>query len=159
MKYSIAAAGTLLPLALANQVPLNAGDRIQAGKQEVLNKVDSIGQQLKSLSQDTQDIWADVSKYIPHSLDDLSFISRPKPHERRKDWEFEVSGQHVQSLEKDGEKKVDGDYLKNFNLRGRKVDPSKLGVDPDVKQYSGYLDNNEDDKHLFYCEFDYFFCF
>jgi hypothetical protein len=31
------------------------------------------------------------------------------------------------------------------------VDPSKLGVDPGVKQYSGYLDDNENDKHLFYC--------
>ena len=31
------------------------------------------------------------------------------------------------------------------------MDPSSLGVDPDVKQMSGYLDDNENDKHLFYC--------
>jgi cathepsin A (carboxypeptidase C) len=27
-----------------------------------------------------------------------------------------------------------------------------LGVDK-VKQYSGYLDDEEEDKHLFYCEY------
>jgi len=31
----------------------------------------------------------------------------------------------------------------------KKVDPSKLGVDT-VKQYSGYLDDEKNDKHLFY---------
>lgn len=39
----------------------------------------------------------------------------------------------------------------NFNLRANKVDPSELGID-DVKQYSGYLDNEGQDKHLFYCK-------
>jgi L-rhamnose mutarotase len=29
-----------------------------------------------------------------------------------------------------------------------------LGIDPGVKQYSGYLDDDENDKHLFYCEFE-----
>lgn len=48
------------------------------------------------------------------------------------------------------ERHLDGD-LEAYNLRAKKVDPSKLGVDPDVKQYSGYLDDEENDKHLFYC--------
>jgi cathepsin A (carboxypeptidase C) len=41
--------------------------------------------------------------------------------------------------------------LEQYNLRGKKVDPSKLGVDT-VKQYSGYLDDEANDKHLFYCK-------
>lgn len=40
--------------------------------------------------------------------------------------------------------------IANFNLRAKAVDPSSLGVDT-VKQYSGYLDNDAEDKHLFYC--------
>lgn len=47
--------------------------------------------------------------------------------------------------------KPDG-KLSKYDLRSKAVDPSELGVDPGVKQYSGYLDDNENDKHLFYCE-------
>ena len=45
---------------------------------------------------------------------------------------------------------IDG-KLETYNLRAKKVDPSKLGVDT-VKQFSGYLDDEENDKHLFYCK-------
>lgn len=41
--------------------------------------------------------------------------------------------------------------LADFRLRANAVDPSELGVDT-VKQYSGYLDNDAEDKHLFYCK-------
>ena len=47
------------------------------------------------------------------------------------------------------ERAIDG-KLEEYNLRTKKVDPSKLGVDT-VKQYSGYLDDEKNDKHLFYC--------
>lgn len=43
-----------------------------------------------------------------------------------------------------------GSSIANFQLRANAVNPSELGVDT-VKQYSGYLDNNIEDKHLFYC--------
>ena len=46
-----------------------------------------------------------------------------------------------------------GGNLEAFNLRTKKIDPRKLGVDK-VKQYSGYLDDDEDDKHLFYWFFE-----
>ena len=41
--------------------------------------------------------------------------------------------------------------LESYDLRVKNVDPSKLGVDK-VKQMSGYLDDNDNDKHLFYCK-------
>lgn len=47
----------------------------------------------------------------------------------------------------------DSPMLADFSLRAKEVDPSSLGVDK-VKQYSGYLDNDAEDKHLFYCERD-----
>lgn len=49
------------------------------------------------------------------------------------------------------ERDIEG-KLSNYNLRTKKVDPEALGVDT-VKQYSGYLDDEEEDKHLFYCRY------
>ena len=48
---------------------------------------------------------------------------------------------------------IDG-KLESYDLRVKAVDPSSLKVDPDVKQYAGYLDDNENDKHLFYWFFE-----
>lgn len=80
-----------------------------------------------------------------------------KPTHRKPDrsWDYIVHGADVQALQiQDEDGKIHqkiGGKLDNFSLRARKVDPSQLGVDT-VKQYSGYLDDNDQDKHLFYCE-------
>ncbi|CCH60484.1 hypothetical protein TBLA_0C06920 [Henningerozyma blattae CBS 6284] len=43
----------------------------------------------------------------------------------------------------------------NYQLRVNKInDPSKLGIDPGVNQYSGYLDIKDEDKHFFYWFFE-----
>lgn len=57
----------------------------------------------------------------------------------------------VENANGEKERAIDG-KLEQYNLRAKKVDPSKLGVDT-VKQYSGYLDDEANDKHLFYCRF------
>ncbi|GJN72373.1 carboxypeptidase Y precursor [Purpureocillium lilacinum] len=73
--------------------------------------------------------------------------SQPKDSSQRPDdhWDAIVRGSSVQGASKDA--------LSNYNLRVNKVDPSKLGVDK-VKQYSGYLDDDQQDKHLFYWFFE-----
>lgn len=44
------------------------------------------------------------------------------------------------------------EYISDYKMRSRAVrDPSSLGVDT-VKQISGYLDDNKQDKHLFFCK-------
>lgn len=113
----------------------------------------------KSLSSDARAAWDEVTALLPEAMDQLTFFSDPKKHSRRpdKEWDYIVKGVELESafvLNENGEKEreLDGD-LEMYNLRGKKVDPSILGVDPGVKQYSGYLDDNENDKHLFYCEF------
>ncbi|EFR00594.1 carboxypeptidase Y [Nannizzia gypsea CBS 118893] len=92
--------------------------------------------------------------------DYLPMISLPKKHNRRPDseWDHVVRGADVESVwvqGADGEKRreIDG-KLKNYDLRVKSVDPSQLGIDPGVKQYSGYLDDNDADKHLFYWFFE-----
>lgn len=105
-------------------------------------------------------IWDEVTMLAPDAMEAAkkSLLGvKPKPHTRRPDsqWDHIIKGADVQNMwiqGEDGEsrRKVGG-KLDNYNLRAKKVDPSKLGVD-DVKQYSGYLDDDENDKHLFYCK-------
>lgn len=115
--------------------------------------------QFKSLSSEARQLWEEVSNYFPESMESAPLLSLPKKHTRRPDshWDYHVSGAEVQDIWVSGaegtkEREVDG-RLEAYNLRAKKVDPSALGIDPGVKQYSGYLDDNEDDKHLFYCKF------
>ncbi|KAI0024949.1 Alpha/Beta hydrolase protein [Xylariomycetidae sp. FL0641] len=104
-------------------------------------------------------LWDEMSLLVPGFVDKAAnLISLPKPHTRRpnSEWDHVVKGADVQSMwvETDGVKhrKVDG-YLEDYNVRTKKVDPSALGVDK-VKQYSGYLDDEANDKHLFYWFFE-----
>lgn len=113
---------------------------------------------LKSLTGEARRIWDEVALMFPESFDKASFFSSPKPHTRKPDHEWdhivkgaEVQGLWVENANGEQEREIDG-KLENYNLRVKKVDPSSLGVDK-VKQYSGYLDDDETDKHLFYCEY------
>lgn len=80
------------------------------------------------------------------------YFNPPKPHKRRPDneWDNVVQGADLGSIWKDLTKNVK-DTIEEYSMRTKVVDPSKLGVDPNVKQYSGYLDDNSTDKHLFFC--------
>ncbi|KAF3092379.1 hypothetical protein TWF569_007577 [Orbilia oligospora] len=164
MKYALAAAALLPALTLAhpgvgNQIPLGAdvgqerhGHHHSSPENPIAAVVDSVADAIKALPEATRDLWAEVENMLPRKLDQISVKSSPKKHTKRpkSHWDFHVSGDEV-SIMDDG--KLDED-LARFKLRGKKVDPSKLGVDPGVKQYSGYLDNEEDDKHLFYWFFE-----
>lgn len=110
------------------------------------------------ISSEAKAVWDEVTLLAPDAVEAFKkqVLTQPKKANRRPDahWDHIVKGADVQSLwvEKNGEKHREvGGKLENFNLRAKKVDPSKLGVDK-VKQYSGYLDNEEEDKHLFYCK-------
>ncbi|KAK6354882.1 hypothetical protein TWF696_004013 [Orbilia brochopaga] len=180
MRYALAATALLMPaltLAQANQVPLGVAPEQQqqqphsqhapphhhgghhehastGGSGSPLAAVaDSIAEHLQKLPQATRDLWAEVEHMLPNKLDQISITSAPKKHERRPDdhWDFHVAGKAVGVASEDG--KPDDD-LAAYKLRGKKVDPSKLGVDPGVKQYSGYLDDEQNDKHLFYWFFE-----
>jgi cathepsin A (carboxypeptidase C) len=114
---------------------------------------------LKHLTDDARAVWDEVAMMFPEDMSKASYFSLPKPHEKKADseWDFRTSGKAIQDVwvtnsKGEQERELDGN-LEAFNLRTKKVDPSVLGVDK-VKQYSGYLDNEEDDKHLFYWFFE-----
>lgn len=113
---------------------------------------------MKHMTAEAKAAWDEVAMHFPESMDQAAFFSSPKPSKRRPDhaWDYIVKGADVQSVwvensKGEKEREIDG-KLENYNLRAKKVDPSSLGVDK-VKQYSGYLDDEENDKHLFYCRF------
>ena len=117
---------------------------------------------MKGMTAEAKAIWDEVSMLFPEAMEKAAFFSEPKPHTRKPDstWDYIVKGADIQSVwvensKGEKEREIDG-KLEQYNLRAKKVDPSKLGVDT-VKQYSGYLDDEEDDKHLFYCEYDFSF--
>lgn len=113
------------------------------------------------ITSEAKAVWDEVSMLVPEAVEAFKKQAqgtKPKPSTRRPDshWDHILKGEDVQALwtEKDGEPQRElGGKLENYKLRTKKVDPKSLGVD-DVKQYSGYLDDDEEDKHLFYCKFN-----
>ena len=117
----------------------------------------ALSDSMKGMTSEARAIWDEVALHFPEAMDKATFFSAPKPNNRKPDstWDYVVKGADVQSVwvensQGEKEREIDG-KLSAYNLRAKKVDPSKLGVDT-VKQYSGYLDDEEDDKHLFYCK-------
>jgi cathepsin A (carboxypeptidase C) len=111
-----------------------------------------------TLTDEARAIWDDVARMYPEDMAKASFFSSPKKHTRRlnHEWDHIVRGSDIQNLwiensQGEKERELDG-KLDTYDLRVKKVDPSSLQVDPGVKQYSGYLDDNDNDKHLFYCK-------
>jgi cathepsin A (carboxypeptidase C) len=66
-------------------------------------------------------------------------------------WDYVVEGNDVVSAL--GSKIGGHEKLKGTKLRIKK--PNGLGIDKDIKQYSGYLDVDDDDKHFFFCKYHF----
>jgi cathepsin A (carboxypeptidase C) len=111
------------------------------------------------ITSEAKGLWDDVSMLMPEAVEAFkkeALGTPPKAAKRRPDheWDHIVKGTEVHDLWTADESKGNADNtLKSYNLRAKSVDPSVLGVD-DVKQYSGYLDDEEHDKHLFYWFFE-----
>jgi cathepsin A (carboxypeptidase C) len=148
-----AAAALQQPLQLPKDLP-----RPSEAKDTWSHQLHNLKDILSSLTDEARAVWDEVALMYPEDMAAARFFSTPKKHTRRPDheWDYHVRGEEVQSIwvsneNGDKEREVDG-KIGTYDLRVKKVDPSILGVDPGVKQYSGYLDDNENDKHLFYCK-------
>lgn len=118
------------------------------------------------ISSEAKATWEEIAMIAPDAVETLRkqmSPKTPKKSQRKSDkhWDYIVKGGDLENVRIQGEDgksrpKVDG-RLDNYSLRARHVDTSKLGVDT-VKQFSGYLDDNEEDKHLFYCKLPYCNC-
>jgi cathepsin A (carboxypeptidase C) len=115
-------------------------------------------EQWNGLTAEVREAWDEVAMLFPEAMAQASILTPPKKHARRPNshWDHIVKGADIQSVwienaKGEQEREIDG-KLEDYSMRIKKVDPSSLGVDPDVKQYSGYLDDEQNDKHLFYCK-------
>jgi len=140
----------------AAQKPMT-GSFVDAIADKASASIKSLEDAFGPMTADAQALWDEIKLLVPEgAFDQASYFSKPKPHKRRHNWDHVVKGADVQKLwvqDADGEhRKVDG-RIEDYNLRVNKVDPSKLGVDS-VKQFSGYLDDEANDKHLFYWFFE-----
>lgn len=150
---------TTAAFAQEQQVLGGVGDAFEPLVDSLQQPLESFEKALGKMPAQAKGLWDELSLLVPGFMEKASnFISHPKPHRRKPDeeWDRVIKGEDVQSIwvETDGVKhrKVDG-QLKDYNMRVKKVDPSALGVDK-VKQYSGYLDDEANDKHLFYWFFE-----
>ena len=152
-----AASAAITPPQQVLNLPQQIKDAASSAKDAWTKPLHNLEESLKSLSGDARQIWDEVAMMFPESFDNANFWSMPKPHTRRHDseWDHIMRGSDIQSVwvtNSKGEKERDIEgHLEPYSLRTKKVDPSSLGVDK-VKQYSGYLDDDENDKHLFYCK-------
>lgn len=163
---------TALLLAAASSATATEDQKILGGQHQhdepssLEAESDSWWSSLESLwgeaSDEIRAIWDEVAMIAPGALEDIvsqvkaTTGSRPtKEGIRRPDseWDFHLKGAEVGGdIVTQAGQRVDGDFdFSDYALRARHVDPSKLGVDT-VKQYSGYLDAFEEDKHLFFCK-------
>ncbi|KAF7714553.1 Carboxypeptidase [Penicillium ucsense] len=135
-------------------------DWAKKGADAISEPLEKLKNEFSSLSDEARGLWEEVAHQFPNTMDHAPMLSLPKKHTRRPDshWDHVVRGKDVQNIWVSGadgqkEREISG-KLESYDLRVKKVDPSALGVDPHVKQYSGYLDDNENDKHLFYWFFE-----
>lgn len=154
LSQSLALLGATAALA-AKQYPLQfLDDLAQIAEDAFSTHFHKLQQAYGDLTEEAQTAWEDVAKMFPEDMARVksSLLSKPKKHTRRPDhkWDHIVRGKDIVVAESEETAK---DKLHTYDLRVKKVDPSALQVDPGVKQYSGYLDDNEEDKHLFYCEY------
>lgn len=105
---------------------------------------------------DAASVWVEVAKLFPgDTVAALQSLASPKTKAKEKtrrrpdsEWDHIVEGDQMMSAMSG---KIDGhEKLKGTRLRVKK--PNGLGIDEDVKQYSGYLDVDDDDKHFFFCK-------
>lgn len=132
--------------------------RLEQSTSDWSKPLQNFQEQIKSFTDDARELWDEVYHEFSDAINQNPIFSLPKKHTRRPDshWDHIVRGSDVQAIWTTGangerEREIDG-KLEAYDLRIKKTDPSSLGIDPDVKQYTGYLDDNENDKHLFYCE-------
>lgn len=142
----------------AQQVLGGASDKVKGVASGWADKVKEYEAAFGSMTSEARALWDEIALLVPNAYESIPSPPKPKKAVRKPDseWDFVTKGADVQALwtkastQQESHRVVGGD-LEDYKLRTKAVDPSKLGVDT-VKQYSGYLDDEANDKHLFYCK-------
>lgn len=133
MKFSSAA---IAAIAAATQADAFSIQQNLFSENLLLKATQALNTPLDSLSSEIKGLWNEMSLRYPTLMESFQFTSEPKPHTQHNKWDFYASNAD----------------LPNYTLRGKST-PESLGLDT-VKQYSGYLDIADEDKHFFYYFFE-----
>lgn len=111
---------------------------LDSKKGDIFSKIAQyFNEPLESISKDTMNVWFDMFSKFPDTISSMNFKAPPKKSIKNKvTFDFHVSDAK----------------LPNHKLRV-KATPEDLGIDT-VKQYTGYLDVEDEDKHFFYWFFE-----
>lgn len=111
---------------------------LESKKGDILSKIAQyFNEPLESISKETKGVWMDMFTMFPDTIAAMNFKSNPKKATKNKaTFDF-----HVTDVK-----------LPNHKLRVKST-PEDLGIDT-VKQYTGYLDVEDEDKHFFYWFFE-----
>lgn len=134
MKFS-----SLAILALASSIDAFSIQQTLFGENLLEKASEVLGVSIETIPNDVKKLWGEMQLSFPNAASNLEFLSKSKPHTAKPASEFDF---HVQT-----------DSLPNYALRVKKNGPESLGIDT-VKQYSGYLDVEDEDKHFFYWFFE-----
>ncbi|CAI4050432.1 hypothetical protein SUVZ_13G4280 [Saccharomyces uvarum] len=133
---------TTLATAISLQRPLGLDKDILRQTAEKFGLDLDLDHLLKELDSNVLDAWTEMNDLFPNQVMSLQTSTKPKFPEAIKtktDWDFVVKN----------------DAIENYQLRVNKIkDPKILGIDPDVTQYTGYLDVEDEDKHFFFWFFE-----
>lgn len=133
---------TTLAKAISLQRPLGLDKDVLLQAAEKFGLDLDLDHLLKELDSNVLDAWAQIEHLYPNQVMSLETSTKPKFPEAiktKKDWDFVVKN----------------DAIENYQLRVNKIkDPKILGIDPNVTQYTGYLDVEDEDKHFFFWTFE-----
>ncbi|GME89802.1 hypothetical protein B5S32_g1122 [[Candida] boidinii] len=116
-------------------------DSLLANGKSLFEKAkDSFGALNEEITEDVKSAWNDMELLYPNIVSNMMFKTSPKFKVTKKPTEF-------------WDFHVEDEKFNDYKLRIKKTDPGALGVDH-TKQYSGYLDVEEDDKHFFFWTFE-----
>ena len=144
---------------LSHQITSQASNVLHQIADTSSNAIDEFWKLNDAVPEAAKAAWQEIAHTFPDEIRKLK-MPPPKKATRRPDshWDYIAKGSDLQSqwttnAQGVRQRAVAG-QLSQYSLRGKKVQPNDLGVDPSVKQYSGYLDDDEEDKHLFYWFFE-----
>lgn len=113
-------------------------DTFEQGKANIISTIAKVmNEPLDGLTPEIKNIWLEMLMKFPNSITELNFKAPPKKGKiTTQQFDFHVTDAQVP----------------NHKLRIKST-PKDLGIDT-VKQYSGYLDVVDEDKHFFYYFFE-----
>ncbi|EEY20589.1 carboxypeptidase Y [Verticillium alfalfae VaMs.102] len=156
LSTSALALGAATAVAGLDQQHVLGGDSYESIKVAGESWMNVFEEKFHDITSEAKAVWDEITLLAPEAVEAFkktAKLSQPKPHVRKPDsaWDHVVKGAEIHDLwgREGGRREAPPVQRPPRELQPprQEGDPSKLGIDK-VKLYSGYLDDEENDKHL-----------